>query len=199
MVFPTPPFIFNTETTRALSFFLFESKNNAVKNNDTNSGFNSQETGGSNEIYSFFKSGTIYYFGLKNQLVIRNIKSIPLMHRSIEILSDPTREGRSAGRTNFQNGFQKKIGHILGLLFFGFTEIFPQRIRSFGLLPLGMKKFWKKIRMQKLDRGAFGRSDPWDSSKVSVESFNDEDNTHESILMDAFPFHAAIVKNFQKI
>lgn len=85
---------------------LFESKNNAVKNNDTNSGFNSQETGGSNEIYSFFKSGTIYYFGLKNQLVIRNIKSIPLMHRSIEILSDPTREGRSAGRTNFQNGFQ---------------------------------------------------------------------------------------------
>lgn len=87
---------------------LFESKNNAVKNNDTNtnSGFNSQETGGSNEIYSFFKSGSIYYFGLKDQLVIRNIKSIPLMHRSIEILSDPTREGRSAGRTNFQNGFQ---------------------------------------------------------------------------------------------
>lgn len=87
---------------------LFESKNNAAtsSNTNTNSGFSNPETGSSNEIYSFFKSGTIYYFGLKNQLVIRNIKSIPLMHRSIEILSDPIREGRSAGRTNFQNGFQ---------------------------------------------------------------------------------------------
>lgn len=87
---------------------IFESKNNAatISNTNTNSGFSNPETGNSNEIYSFFKSGTIYYFGLKNQLVIRNIKSIPLMHRSIEILSDPIREGRSAGRTNFQNGFQ---------------------------------------------------------------------------------------------
>lgn len=52
------------------------------------------------EEYTFMKNGTIYYFGTKNQLVVRNIKSIPLMHRSIELLSDPSKEGRSAGRLN---------------------------------------------------------------------------------------------------
>jgi type IV pilus assembly protein PilQ len=39
-------------------------------------------------------------------LVIRNIKTIPLMHRSIEILSDPSREvGRSSGRLNNQTNY----------------------------------------------------------------------------------------------
>ncbi|MBC7525149.1 MAG: general secretion pathway protein GspD [Flavobacterium sp.] len=56
--------------------------------------------------YSYFKNNNIYYFGLKNQLVIRNIKTIPLMRRSIELMSDPTKEGRSAGRiNNNQNNF----------------------------------------------------------------------------------------------
>jgi len=55
-------------------------------------------TGG--DVYTFMKNGSIYYFGTKNQLVVRNIKAIPLMHRSIELLSDPSRDGRSAGRTN---------------------------------------------------------------------------------------------------
>jgi type IV pilus assembly protein PilQ len=50
--------------------------------------------------YTFKKSGAIYYFGTKNQLVVRNIKSIPLMHRSIELLTDPSKEGKSAGRMN---------------------------------------------------------------------------------------------------
>jgi len=50
--------------------------------------------------YTFMKSGSIYYFGLKNQLVVRNIRSVALMHRSIELLSDPSKEGRSAGRLN---------------------------------------------------------------------------------------------------
>lgn len=50
--------------------------------------------------YTYKKSGQIYYFGTKNQLVVRNIKSIALMHRSIELLSDPSKEGKSAGRMN---------------------------------------------------------------------------------------------------
>jgi type IV pilus assembly protein PilQ len=53
--------------------------------------------------YTFKKSGQIYYFGTKNQLVVRNIKSIALMHRSIELLSDPAKEGKSAGRMNNNN------------------------------------------------------------------------------------------------
>ena len=58
------------------------------------------------EVYTFMKNGSVYYFGTKNQLVVRNIKSIPLMHRSIELLRDPSREGRSAGRINNNNSFQ---------------------------------------------------------------------------------------------
>jgi type IV pilus assembly protein PilQ len=58
------------------------------------------------DTYSYFKKNNIYYFGLKSQLVIRNVKSIQLMHRSIELMSDPSREGRSAGRVNNgQNNF----------------------------------------------------------------------------------------------
>lgn len=51
-------------------------------------------------VYAYLKSGLIYYFGTSDQLVVRNIKVIPLMYRSIDILSDPSREGRSAGRLN---------------------------------------------------------------------------------------------------
>lgn len=51
-------------------------------------------------VYAYLKSGSVYYFGTSDQLVVRNIKVIPLMYRSIDILSDPSREGRSAGRLN---------------------------------------------------------------------------------------------------
>lgn len=79
------------------------SQNNPSQQFSSNSGGNTQSSGGS---FTFMKSGSIYYFGTKDQLVVRNIKSIPLMHRSIEILSDPSKEGRSAGRlSNNTNSF----------------------------------------------------------------------------------------------
>ncbi|KDN55715.1 type II secretion system protein GspD [Flavobacterium seoulense] len=53
-----------------------------------------------NDTYTYRRNGNVYYFGTKNQLIVRNIKSIPLMHRSIELLSDPSKEGRTAGRIN---------------------------------------------------------------------------------------------------
>nr|WP_315247390.1 type II and III secretion system protein [uncultured Flavobacterium sp.] len=59
-----------------------------------------QNTSGSTGLYTYMKSGLIYYFGTKDQLVVRSIKVIPLMYRSIDILSDPSKEGRSAGRLN---------------------------------------------------------------------------------------------------
>lgn len=70
---------------------------------NTNSGNNSTPSG--SESFTFMKSGSIYYFGTKEQLVVRNIKSIQLMYRSIEILSDPSKEGRSAGRLNNTNSY----------------------------------------------------------------------------------------------
>lgn len=85
---------------------IFESKNSAsLSNQNLAIGENTIQQNSSNDTYSFFKKDNIYYFGLKNQLVVRNIKSIQMMHRSIELLSDPSREGRSAGRVNSQNSF----------------------------------------------------------------------------------------------
>lgn len=63
----------------------------------------------SNGAFTFKKEGDIYYFGTQDQLSVRHIEVIPLRHRSIELLSDPSGgSGRSVGRTfqsptNFQN------------------------------------------------------------------------------------------------
>lgn len=88
---------------------LFESKTNVGggSNDQTNqSNFqNSQSSQTSNDSFTYTVKDKMYFFGLKNQLVLRNIKSVPLMHRSIEILSDPSKEGRSAGRLANQNSF----------------------------------------------------------------------------------------------
>ena len=86
---------------------LFESKmeNKISANNGSQpQQFNNENTSNSSgEIYTFMKEGGIYYFGTKNQLVVRNVKVIPLMHRSIELLANPTSQGRSSGRLNNSN------------------------------------------------------------------------------------------------
>lgn len=55
------------------------------------------------DTYSFLKSNGIYYFGTKTQLTIRNVKSIPMMHRSIELMADPDIVERNVGRTSTPN------------------------------------------------------------------------------------------------
>ena len=57
------------------------------------------------EGYTYKRSGNMYFFGTKSQLIVRNIKTIPLMHRSIDLLGDPSKEGRSAGRIANTNNF----------------------------------------------------------------------------------------------
>lgn len=93
---------------------IFEAKNSSGSNNQSLTsqngfnGINNDSSASSNTSeYSYYKNKNVYYFGLKTQLVIRNIKTIPLMRRSIEIMTDPTRElNRSAGRiNNNQNNF----------------------------------------------------------------------------------------------
>lgn len=87
---------------------LFEIKQETkpTPNNQPNQ-FNATENNISTttEGYSYRKNGNMYFFGAKNQLVVRNIKTIPLMHRSIDILGDPSKEGRSAGRIASTNNF----------------------------------------------------------------------------------------------
>ncbi len=85
---------------------IFESKINIVTNTASaqstslQSGMSTNENSGQiSDNYTFYKKDNLYFFGLKNQLTVRNVKSIQMMHRSIELLSDPAKEGKSAGRT----------------------------------------------------------------------------------------------------
>lgn len=87
----------------ALLIKLFETnvEIKSTSNNPPQSQYNNGAgTVSAGDGYTFMKNSSIYYFGTKNQLVVRNTKSIPLMHRSIELLRDPSKEGRSAGRLN---------------------------------------------------------------------------------------------------
>lgn len=87
---------------------IFESKigassqSNSSPQNSMNQNENSSTNG---EGYTYFKNNNIYFFGLKNLLTQRNSKSIQMMHRSIELLSDPSSGGRTSGKINNQNSF----------------------------------------------------------------------------------------------
>ncbi|MGP1994275.1 type II secretion system protein GspD [Zobellia laminariae] len=53
--------------------------------------------------FTFKKENNIYFFGTANQLSVRNVEVIQMMHRSVELLTDSSRNSsgiRSAGRTN---------------------------------------------------------------------------------------------------
>lgn len=53
--------------------------------------------------FTYKKEGDIYFFGTKDQLSVREVAVIPMMYRSIEMLSDPVSfagRSRTAGRTN---------------------------------------------------------------------------------------------------
>ena len=80
----------------------YSSNNSSLNNNNPNSIDN---TGQNNDWFTYIKKDNRYFFGLKNQLSVRSVKSIQLMHRSIELLSDPAKEGRSVGRLNNQNNY----------------------------------------------------------------------------------------------
>jgi type IV pilus assembly protein PilQ len=53
--------------------------------------------------FTFKKENNIYFFGTADQLSLRQVEIIQMMHRSVELLSDPSGSGRTAGRTNQGN------------------------------------------------------------------------------------------------
>jgi type IV pilus assembly protein PilQ len=90
-------------TFDALLDKIFESQSNAsTPKNTSQNGYGGDNKVESSDSFSYFKNNNIYFFGLKSQLAIRDVKSIQLMHRSIEILGDPVQSGRSSGRLNNQ-------------------------------------------------------------------------------------------------
>lgn len=53
--------------------------------------------------FTFKKENNIYFFGTSDQLSLRKVEIVQMMHRSVELLGDPTSYSggsRSAGRTN---------------------------------------------------------------------------------------------------
>lgn len=68
----------------------------------------------STERFTFKKEGGVYYFGTDKQLTLRTSEVIPLRYRSIGILSDPQRSGRSAGRATSSFGSNSGIGFNSG-------------------------------------------------------------------------------------
>lgn len=56
--------------------------------------------------FTFKKENNIYFFGTNDQLSVRNVEVVQMMHRSVELLSDPSSVSggyRSAGRTEISN------------------------------------------------------------------------------------------------
>ncbi|MEM6719243.1 MAG: hypothetical protein AAF611_08025 [Bacteroidota bacterium] len=96
---------------------MFESNqvNGIVDNNNQNSRSNVNSRGNQNNqngaigqtFFTFKKDRNMYIFGTANQLSLREISIIPLMHRSIELLTDPSggngNTTRARGSTVGQN------------------------------------------------------------------------------------------------
>lgn len=62
---------------------------------------------------TYKKDNGIYFFGTENQLTIKDIKVIPMMYRSIELLSDPTNNferRRQSRKSNFMTGNMNYYG-----------------------------------------------------------------------------------------
>ncbi len=82
------------------------SPNNAVQNNSNNAPKGNPVVSNSIEVFTFKKEGDIYYFGTENQLSVRKVEVIHLMHRSVELLSDPSGgsgRSRTVGRSYGSN------------------------------------------------------------------------------------------------
>ncbi|MDL5514714.1 general secretion pathway protein GspD [Arenibacter sp. M-2] len=95
--------------------YIFEGQENDISNttNFTSNKQNPRENNskgsnpiGSNKKFTFKKEKNIYFFGTTDQLSVRNVEVVQMMHRSVELLSDPSsvnRGYRSAGRTQMSN------------------------------------------------------------------------------------------------
>lgn len=86
--------------------------NEGISNNNTNRPIqNGPQVTTTSERFTFKKDGSIYYFGTFKQLTLRASEIIPLRFRSISILADPQRSGRSAGRSSLSFGVNGGFGN----------------------------------------------------------------------------------------
>ena len=82
---------------------IFETQSVALipSQNPKNKSINQNQSEKANtKRFAFKKEGNIYFFGLENQLSVREVAIIHLQHRSVELLADPSDNiGRNSGRS----------------------------------------------------------------------------------------------------
>jgi len=97
--------IFENATPSSTNFSSVPNANNngrIDRNQNQNTGQSEPVLAPSITNFTFKKENDIYFFGTGDQLSVRKVEVIQMMHRSIELLSDPTPYSggaRSAGRT----------------------------------------------------------------------------------------------------
>ena len=95
---------------------IFENTTLASTPAQTNSGnLQNSRTGDSpKERFTFKKENDVYYFGTYKQLTLRDAQVIPMRFRSLAIMADPQRSGRSAGRSNGAFSTGNNFGNTFG-------------------------------------------------------------------------------------
>jgi type IV pilus assembly protein PilQ len=63
----------------------------------------SERTMEAGRVYTYKKEGDLYFFGTEDQLALKQVEVVQMMHRSIEMLSNPSRsnQSRRTDRSNF--------------------------------------------------------------------------------------------------
>ncbi|WP_027391083.1 type II secretion system protein GspD [Aquimarina latercula] len=93
------------------------SNNQGNRNNNQNQqgGFQNTSTTPTSTNFTFKKEGNVYYFGTENQLTIKKIEMVQMMHRSIAMLGDANPAGgfggNSFGNNNFVTGGTNFFGN----------------------------------------------------------------------------------------
>ncbi len=65
-------------------------------------GSSSNPSNGATSRFTYKKEGNIYYFGTEDQLSLKQVELITMMHRSVQLLENPSGSGeRKAGRNSF--------------------------------------------------------------------------------------------------
>lgn len=86
---------------------------NSMNNLGDNGNGDRSKTGAKNN-FTYKKEGEIYFFGTEDQLALKQVEVVQMMHRSIEMLTDPTRSSQNKvgqGRNDFMTGTTSFYGN----------------------------------------------------------------------------------------
>lgn len=98
-----------TVTVDAISFDvllnkIFQSSQGAPSDAGNPNSQNRGNQSNNSTSFTYKKEGQIYYFGTEDQLSLKQVELVPMMHRSVQLLSNPSGNGqRRAGRNSFNS------------------------------------------------------------------------------------------------